>query len=96
MQATITQAIATTYLCPTNTKGTRYKASCEAGSITISADDALNIDRNHEAACQALKDKLSRRNANAYGTKPEHDVWQRKTVSGSFDGAKRMAHIFID
>jgi hypothetical protein len=90
------QAIITTYLCPTNTKGTRYKASCEAGSITVSADDALNIDQNHIAACQALKDKLSKRNATRYGTKPEHDVWQRQTVCGSFDGAKHMAHVFVD
>ena len=90
------QAIITTYLCPTNTKGTRYKASCEAGSVTISADNALSIDQNHGAACQALKDKLSERNATAYGTKPENDVWQRKTVCGSFDGAKRMAHVFTD
>lgn len=52
------QAVITKYIGPTNTKGSRVKASCEAGSITVNWDHSLNSDQNHDAACQALLDKL--------------------------------------
>ncbi len=52
------QAIVTKYLGPTNTRGSRVKATCNAGSVTVSWDHALNIDENHEAAFRALVDKL--------------------------------------
>lgn len=38
------QAIKTKYLPATNTKPSRIKAECEAGSITISYDYRLNSD----------------------------------------------------
>lgn len=52
------QAIVTKYLGPTNTRGSRVKATCNAGSVTVSWDYALNIDENHEAAFRALATKL--------------------------------------
>lgn len=52
------QAIVTKYLGPTNLKGTRVKAACEAGQITVSWDHALNADENHDAAAHALAKKL--------------------------------------
>lgn len=52
------QAIQTKYLGPTNYRGARVKASAEAGSVTLSWDHALNVDRNHMAAAQALATKL--------------------------------------
>ena len=48
------QAIVTKYLGPTNTRGARVKASCEAGSLTVSWDYALNPEDNHKAAARAL------------------------------------------
>lgn len=48
------QAIETKYLGPTNSRGSRVKATCEAGSITLSWDDALNPSDNHDAAARAL------------------------------------------
>lgn len=53
------QAILTKFLGPTNHRGPRVKASCEAGSIIVSWDDALDSDGNHDAACRALALKLS-------------------------------------
>ena len=53
------QAITTKYLPATNTKGARIKASCEAGSVTISYPH--EAQRGHEAhaeAVYALADKL--------------------------------------
>lgn len=52
------QAIQTKYLCPTNSRGSRIKATCEGGSVTVGYDHALNIDDNHRAACEALITKL--------------------------------------
>lgn len=92
----IYQAITTRYMCPTNTKGSRYKASCEAGTITIPADDSLDRDGNHLAACAALKAKISKANAAKYGTEPKHDVWSRKTIAGSIDGGRTVAHVFVE
>lgn len=52
------QAITTRFLGPTNYRGSRYKATCAAGSITITADDRLDYTENHKRAAQALINKL--------------------------------------
>ena len=52
------QAITTKYLGPTNFRGSRVKASAEAGSVTISWDHALDTRQNHAAAALALLDRL--------------------------------------
>lgn len=52
------QAIITTYFGPTNHKGARVKASCEAGSAIVSWSYDLNAEENHRAACKALAEKL--------------------------------------
>lgn len=48
------QAIVTRYHGPTNYKGSRVKATAEAGSITLSWDDALDSYANHAKAAEAL------------------------------------------
>lgn len=48
------QAIETKFLGPTNFRGSRIKATAQAGSVTVSYDHALNSDQNHEAAAIAL------------------------------------------
>jgi hypothetical protein len=53
----IYQAIQTKYIGPTNTRGSRVKATAEAGSVTLSWDDALNATDNHRAAAEALANK---------------------------------------
>lgn len=52
------QAIVTKFLGPTNVRGSRVKATCEAGSVTLSWDHALNSEGNHDAAAKALAHKL--------------------------------------
>lgn len=54
----VTQAIATKYLFPTNTKGARIKASAYGANITIPYDYALDVAENHCAAQLALRHKL--------------------------------------
>lgn len=48
------QAILTKYLSPTDTKGSRVKATCGAGSVTVSWDYGLSIENNHAAAAKEL------------------------------------------
>lgn len=52
------QAIQTKYLCPTNFRGSRVKATAGAGSITLEWDDSKNSYDNHRAAMHALVEKL--------------------------------------
>lgn len=52
------QAITTKFLSATNHKGARVKATCQAGSLTVSWDHALNMDENYDAAARALATKL--------------------------------------
>jgi hypothetical protein len=48
------QAIRTRYHGPTNIRGSRISAKCEARTIYVSYDHALNIEENHRAACREL------------------------------------------
>jgi hypothetical protein len=52
------QAIQTKYLGPTNGHGARIKATCQAKSITLSWDHALNATDNHTLAAKALATKM--------------------------------------
>ena len=52
------QAIVTKYFGPSNIRGSRIKASCQARSITISYDYALNSEGNHRSAAIALQTKM--------------------------------------
>jgi hypothetical protein len=61
------QAIVTHRLAPTNHRGTRVKATCEAGTVTIAWDHALNLQENHRAAARALLFKLKWRDSRHYG-----------------------------
>jgi hypothetical protein len=76
------QAIQTKYIGPTNTKGSRYKAWCAAGSLTLSADYSLEPEYNHLAAAYALRDRLGWNDRRG------------RLVSGSLPNGD-YAHVFI-
>jgi hypothetical protein len=52
------QAIITKYFGPTNTRGSRIKATCAAGSVTISYPYELSGQACHRAAADALVQKM--------------------------------------
>lgn len=52
------QAIRTRYHGPSNARGARISAQCQAGKIFVSYDHALDLSGNHAAACKALQQKL--------------------------------------
>ena len=52
------QTIVVTILGPTNTKGSRIKASCDAGSVILAWDHSLGTGPNGNAAVKALLAKV--------------------------------------
>lgn len=52
------QAIQTKYLCPTNMRGSRIKATCAAGSVTIDYPHELSGMDCHAKAAYALLAKM--------------------------------------
>jgi len=53
------QAIQTKYFGPTNVRGSRFKATCAAGSVTVSMSYPLTLEQNHREAALALCVKLA-------------------------------------
>ncbi len=77
------QSITTKFLSPTNTKGSRIKATCEAGNVTVSRDYGLEVGENHMAAADALRVKLG------WNTKNYPDMVGGDTKDG-------MCFVFVD
>lgn len=52
------QAITTKYLGPTNHRGSRIVAQCNAKRIVVEWDDSLDVAENHTRAAQNLATQL--------------------------------------
>ena len=52
------QAIMTTFKGPTNHRGARIIARCQAKRITVPWDHALDVEGNHRAAARILAKQL--------------------------------------
>lgn len=48
------QAIVTKYIGPTNFKGSRIRAKCDAKSIIVNWDSSLGVSENHAKAALSL------------------------------------------
>jgi hypothetical protein len=72
------QAIQTRFLGPTNHRGARVVAWCDAGRLVVSWDHSLSVEPNHAAAASALRVKLD---------------WPGDMVSGALPGGD-YAHVF--
>jgi hypothetical protein len=83
------QAIITKFLPPTNVRGSRYKASCERGSLTVDADHALNAEENHRAVCDALCAKFDAEDVAKYGSTAA--TWGKPKASGQIPSGE---HVF--
>ncbi len=90
----MSQVIVTKFIGPTNTKGGRYKASCQRGSLTVSERSELSPEKNHVFACAELCRKFAREDMVKYKTLASHNPWLKRTVSGQLpDGT--VAHVFV-
>ena len=78
------QAIQTKFLPATNFRGSRIKAWCERGSITIDTDHAASCP--HTEAARALIARFVKEDAARYGSNPQANPWARKLIGGGLPG----------
>lgn len=72
----MTQAIVTRYHGPTNSRGSRIKATCWGGSITVPYSHSANSETNHARAAQALCEKMGwHRTGWVGGATPDERGW---------------------
>lgn len=83
------QAIQTKFLGPTNTKGSRIRATCWLTSVTVEWDYSLSVEENHKAAIDALVDKLNKGRIMEGNSK----LWQVAAIGESVDGRGKTAII---
>lgn len=79
------QAIYTKYLPCTNVKGSRIKAQCDRGSITISYPDELSGDEVHIYAAECLVQKFVKEDFEKYASRyPDYkSPWSKSRVCGA-------------
>lgn len=88
------QAILTKYLPATNCKGSRIKATCDRGSITVSYPHELSGEAVHVYAADKLIERFLEEDREKYGSKDSSNPWATKRVCGGLpDGT--FAHVFI-
>ena len=85
------QAIITKYLPPSNVKGARIRATCEAMTIILSWDYDGNPEVNHRVAAAELCLRMDKRCAKLYGSKPQ---WNKPKVAAQLKGGEYV-HVFI-
>lgn len=90
------QAITVKYIGPTNTRGSRLKAICERGSVTIPyPHDASGDDKDWRAA-SALIEKFISEDAKKYGTPPGENPWRGPWACGASSKEAVFVRIFSD
>lgn len=89
------QAIQTKFLPATNNRGSRIKASCDRGSITIPYPHELSGDECHREAVRQLLKRFVAEDVKEYGAAAgEGNPWSREFVTGSIpDGT--YVHVFV-
>ena len=85
------QAIQTKYLGPTDTKGSRIKAWCERGSVTIKYDTDDLEEHAHDRAMVALISKFVDEDTKKYGT-PLACTWAKH---GWIRGGVRGGYVYV-
>lgn len=83
------QAIQTKFLGPTDTCGSRIKATCWLKSVTVSWEYGLSSEENHRAAIDALVCRLN----NDCIIKDNSRLWEVAAMGESADGNGRTAII---
>ena len=84
------QAIVTRYLCPTNTKPSRIRASCDRASVIISFPQGESLVDAHAVAVRELLAKFHREDGTARSW-PEFSRW----VCGGMPQASKDAYVWV-
>lgn len=91
----MTQAITTKYLGATETKGSRIKATCDRGSITISYPYELSHEDVYIKAANALVQKFVIEDKITYPkSDPWMNPWAKPFVTGSTKNG--CVHVFTN
>lgn len=86
------QAILTKYTGPTNVKGSRIIAKCDAMRIVVGFDYALDIEGNHVAAAAELCRRMDALCVKKYGSAP-NGTWTTPRIAGQLPD-RSYAHVF--
>ena len=89
------QAILTKYIGATNYRGSRIKATCDRGTLTVPFDYALDTGANHIAAAQALVNRFVKEDQLERSEPPRLNPWNRDRAVGQLPNGSR-AHVFIN
>lgn len=76
------QTIRTKYLPCTDRRGSRVKAWCLRGSLTVQWESALNVEDNHKGACDALRLKFIREDSARYKSDAAKNPWGADMIGG--------------
>lgn len=87
------QAIITKYLPATDTKGSRIKAQCARGSLTIGWPHEYEEERAHRYAAVALTEKFVREDAVKYDSNAATNPWGKPLVTGCLPSGN-YCHVF--
>jgi|688.fasta_scaffold1118634_2 hypothetical protein len=88
------QAIHSKYLPATYSKGSRIKAICERGFITIDYPHELSGDAVHRKAALQLLERFVSEDWTERAIPPSQNPWKREFVTGCLpDGT--FAHVLI-
>lgn len=88
------QAIITRYLGPTDYRGSRIRASCERGSLTVSYPHELSGEDVHIYAAQSLVEKFAAEDEKKYGTPQKKNPWLNRRVCGQLSNGDYV-HVFV-
>jgi hypothetical protein len=89
------QAIITTYKPATNTHGSRIKATCERGTLTVPVDHSLDTEQRHIAAAQALINRFIKEDQLTRSEHPIDNPWNRPRAVGQLPSGS-YAHVFVN
>lgn len=88
------QAITTRFIPASNYRGSRIKATCERGSITVSADSEYSRENLHWQAVKALVQRFAAEDAKRHpGDKS--NPWLRPMVCGGIFHSRSDAYVFV-
>ncbi len=88
------QAIETKCLPATNARGSRIKAECRRGSITISYPYKFDAENAHIYAVNQLVNKFEAEDVEKYGTQKDISPWLLPFVTGQLQNG-HYVHVFI-
>ena len=87
------QAIYSKYLPATNVRGSRIKAFCERGSVTIGYPYDYDERGAHRHAVDTLLAKFHAEDIAKYGAKAG---WDKPYVTGGLPRKLGFAHVFVE